>query len=111
MTGDLKLDKVKFFYPTRPEVKVMKETTITAGAGQTVALVGQSGCGKSTSVALLERFYDPVDGVVVSINVFVLSETPGYDLFVLSVYGIASAFFLSFFFKVFFFFFFCFPAL
>jgi len=34
--------------------------------GQTLALVGQSGCGKSTSVQLIERFYDPLEGQVVS---------------------------------------------
>lgn len=36
--------------------------------GQTLALVGSSGCGKSTSIQLLERFYDPVEGQVVRID-------------------------------------------
>ena len=39
---------------------------MTVKSGQTLALVGQSGCGKSTSVQLLERFYDPDEGSVVS---------------------------------------------
>ena len=42
---------------------------VTIGAGQTLAFVGQSGCGKSTSVQLLERFYDPDEGEVVSLDV------------------------------------------
>ena len=42
---------------------------MTVKSGQTLALVGQSGCGKSTSVQLLERFYDPDEGSVVSRNV------------------------------------------
>ena len=40
--------------------------SFTVGKGQTVALVGQSGCGKSTSVQLTQRFYDALDGQIVS---------------------------------------------
>lgn len=57
---------VKFHYPTRPEVTVLDGLNISVKPGQTLALVGSSGCGKSTSVALVERFYDPADGQVVS---------------------------------------------
>ena len=64
--GNIVLQDIEFHYPTRPDVQVMQGTTIQASSGQTVALVGQSGCGKSTSVSLLERFYDPLEGRVVS---------------------------------------------
>ncbi len=55
-----------FQYPTRPEVQVLDGLNITVSPGQTVALVGSSGCGKSTTVQLIERFYDAEDGQVVS---------------------------------------------
>ncbi|XP_065187026.1 ATP-dependent translocase ABCB1-like [Sycon ciliatum] len=64
VSGDIALKNIKFNYPSRPDVQVLQDATITADHGQTVALVGQSGCGKSTSVSLLERFYDPVAGSV-----------------------------------------------
>lgn len=55
-----------FHYPTRPTVKVLKQLSVSIGAGQTLALVGSSGCGKSTTVQLIERFYDRDEGSVVS---------------------------------------------
>merc|ERR1719457_163968 len=45
-------------------VKQSPTDNVTVKSGQTLALVGQSGCGKSTSVQLLERFYDPDEGSV-----------------------------------------------
>ena len=57
---------MKFSYPTRPEVTVLNGLNITIDPGQTVALVGSSGCGKSTCVQLLERFYDPKEGAMVT---------------------------------------------
>lgn len=59
--------QIEFFYPTRPNVTVLQGLNVDVLKGQTVALVGQSGCGKSTCIQLLERFYDPVSGSVVSI--------------------------------------------
>ena len=47
-----------FHYPTRPDVKVLKGLSVTVKPGETLALVGQSGCGKSTCIQLIERFYD-----------------------------------------------------
>lgn len=58
--------KVEFTYPARPNIKVLRRLNIKIKSGQTVALVGSSGCGKSTSVALLERFYDAMGGSIVS---------------------------------------------
>ena len=57
-----------FHYPTRPTVQVLRNLNLDVSLGHTIALVGTSGCGKSTAVALLERFYDVTDGSVVSDN-------------------------------------------
>ncbi|XP_015708893.1 ATP-dependent translocase ABCB1-like isoform X4 [Coturnix japonica] len=59
---------VKFNYPNRPEVKILQGLNLEVGKGQTLALVGSSGCGKSTVVQLLERFYDPLSGEIVFDN-------------------------------------------
>ncbi|CAF3678455.1 unnamed protein product [Rotaria sp. Silwood1] len=56
--GDLEFVNVHFIYPNRPESVVLKDFTLKIRAGQQVALVGTSGCGKSTIIQLIERFYD-----------------------------------------------------
>jgi len=65
--GDVDYDNIKFSYPTRPQVQVLKDLNLKIKKGQTVALVGHSGCGKSTCMQLLLRFYDPTEGEVVSL--------------------------------------------
>jgi len=65
ITGSVELRDVQFNYPTRPDVQVLKGLNMRIKPGQVVALVGSSGCGKSTVVQLLERFYDPNGGEVV----------------------------------------------
>lgn len=62
--GEISLEGVHFSYPSRPTVKVTKGLDITFRAGKTAALVGASGSGKSTIIQLVERFYDPTEGVV-----------------------------------------------
>mmetsp|Transcript_6219 Transcript_6219/g.9143 ORF Transcript_6219/g.9143 Transcript_6219/m.9143 type:complete len:1448 (-) Transcript_6219:149-4492(-) len=57
--GEWDLKDVNFAYPTRPNARVFNQINLTIPRGKTVALVGSSGCGKSTIVQLLERFYDP----------------------------------------------------
>ena len=66
MNGTIEFKSVMFNYPTRPTVPVLQGLDLTIQPGQMLALVGSSGCGKSTTVQLLERFYDPDDGIVVS---------------------------------------------
>ncbi|CAI0469217.1 unnamed protein product [Linum tenue] len=60
--GSIYFKDVHFSYPSRPESLVLREFSLRIRHGETVALVGGSGSGKSTVVALLERFYDPVKG-------------------------------------------------
>uniref|UniRef100_A0A3Q2NQW7 ATP-binding cassette, sub-family B (MDR/TAP), member 11a n=1 Tax=Fundulus heteroclitus TaxID=8078 RepID=A0A3Q2NQW7_FUNHE len=62
--GDIEFCNCKFTYPTRPDTQVLKGLAVSVKPGQTLAFVGSSGCGKSTSVQLLERFYDPDEGQV-----------------------------------------------
>ncbi|KAG0343570.1 Multidrug resistance protein 1 [Podila humilis] len=62
--GDLALENVNFTYPTRPDTQIFQQVSIQARPSQTVALVGHSGCGKSTVISLLERWYDTDAGQV-----------------------------------------------
>ncbi|XP_037940049.1 multidrug resistance protein homolog 65-like, partial [Teleopsis dalmanni] len=64
LRGDVEFQDVFFRYPSRLDVIVHRGLNIKIKSGQTVALVGHSGCGKSTCVQLLQRFYDPVFGAV-----------------------------------------------
>jgi ATP-binding cassette subfamily B protein len=59
---ELRLDKVTFAYPTRPEQAALRDFSLTIQAGKSLALVGPSGAGKSTVFELLQRFYDPQQG-------------------------------------------------
>jgi ABC-type multidrug transport system fused ATPase/permease subunit len=61
---DIKLDKIEFTYPSRPDAKILRGINIEINNGQKVAFVGSSGCGKSTITQLIERFYDPNEGNV-----------------------------------------------
>ncbi|XP_007644962.1 ATP-dependent translocase ABCB1 isoform X1 [Cricetulus griseus] len=64
LEGNVKFNEVVFNYPTRPDIPVLQGLNLEVKKGQTLALVGSSGCGKSTVVQLLERFYDPMAGTV-----------------------------------------------
>jgi ABC transporter fused permease/ATP-binding protein len=62
LEGKVSFQNVKFRYPSRPEIEVLKNINFTASAGETIAIVGPSGSGKSTLASLLLRFYNPEEG-------------------------------------------------
>ncbi|XP_057487486.1 ABC transporter B family member 20-like [Actinidia eriantha] len=62
--GSIELKNVDFSYPTRPEMLILSNFSLKVNGGQTVAVVGVSGSGKSTIISLIERFYDPIAGQV-----------------------------------------------
>jgi len=82
--GAIELIDVDFAYPTRLDLQIFKGFSLRIEAGQTVAMVGESGGGKSTIIGLVERYYDPQRGQVLldgrditSLNVRWLREQIG----------------------------------
>lgn len=59
---DVAFVDVSFSYPSRPSTMILEGFNLKVGGGETLGLVGTSGCGKSTVISLLERLYDPVKG-------------------------------------------------
>nr|ACS87806.1 putative p-glycoprotein [Angomonas deanei] len=55
---------VKFAYPARPDMMLFRDLNLTIKCGQKVAFSGASGCGKSSMIGLIQRFYDPLGGAV-----------------------------------------------
>lgn len=64
LKGNIKFSNVDFAYPSRPIFQVLNKINMNIESGQTVALVGESGCGKSTCLQLIQRFYDPIFGEI-----------------------------------------------
>ena len=62
--GQVAFDNVTFHYPARPSVAALDGVTLEVQPGETVALVGPSGAGKTTIIQMLLRFYDPSSGMV-----------------------------------------------
>jgi ATP-binding cassette subfamily B protein len=62
--GHIVLEDVSFHYPTRPDVSALEGVSLTIRPGETVALVGPSGAGKTTVIQLIQRFWDPAGGRV-----------------------------------------------
>ncbi len=65
LKGEIELRDVKFRYPTREDVEVLRGVNLTIKAGQKVALVGTSGAGKSTIMQLILRFHENQEGSIV----------------------------------------------
>ncbi|CAF3961632.1 unnamed protein product [Rotaria magnacalcarata] len=64
ITGNIEFRDVRFRYPARPKLRILRHLNLSCSSGETTALVGPSGSGKSTTVALIQRFYDPLTGTV-----------------------------------------------
>uniref|UniRef100_A0A671LKP0 ATP-binding cassette sub-family B member 5 n=1 Tax=Sinocyclocheilus anshuiensis TaxID=1608454 RepID=A0A671LKP0_9TELE len=77
--GNIEFKNIHFTYPSRQDVKVLNGMNLKVISGQTIALVGSSGCGKSTTIQLLQRFYDPLEGTV---------TIDGHDIRSLNVRGL-----------------------
>lgn len=63
-SGHVRFENVDFYYPSRPDVAVLRNISFSAPPGQMIALVGFTGGGKSTIAALLAKFYTPSSGIV-----------------------------------------------
>ena len=64
LKGRIEFRNVTFSYPTRPDQKILRDISFTIPEGNSAALVGYSGCGKSTIIQLIERYYDADKGEV-----------------------------------------------
>ncbi|XP_054157886.1 ATP-dependent translocase ABCB1-like [Oppia nitens] len=71
--GNVNFQELEFKYPSRPDQKILRGLSFDVSKGQTVALVGSSGCGKSTIIQLIQRFYDCDTGNVILDNKTIFS--------------------------------------
>jgi len=74
--GSVRFDNVVFHYPSRPDTAALSQFTLDVAPGETVALVGPSGAGKTTTFQLLLRFYDPKSGRVLVDGVDIAHADP-----------------------------------
>jgi ATP-binding cassette, subfamily B (MDR/TAP), member 1 len=63
-TGSIIFRNVSLGYKSRPNAPVFTNLNLTIKAGETIALVGRSGAGKTSLISLIERFYDPTSGAI-----------------------------------------------
>lgn len=75
VNGDIEFKNIEFRYPARKDVEVLRRLNLKINRGETVALVGSSGCGKSTCLQLIQRLYDPIDGQVRGVVLVVVSKS------------------------------------
>lgn len=73
---DISYQNIRFSYPTRPDIQVLKDISLNIKKGSRIALVGQSGAGKSTIVQLLLRYYTPNSGQILCGN----NDINGFDI-------------------------------
>lgn len=64
LVGKIELKNISFRYPSRPDARILENFSLIIPPGKSFALVGSSGSGKSTIIQLLERFYDPLGGLI-----------------------------------------------
>ena len=64
LNGNVRFDHIAFSYPSRKDVPVLKDVSLTAKNGEQIAIVGPSGAGKSTIASLLLKFYEPDNGTI-----------------------------------------------
>lgn len=64
ISGQIDFNDITHIYPSRPDTVALKNVSLHIGAGQTIALVGRSGSGKSTFINILQRFYTPIAGSI-----------------------------------------------
>ena len=66
--GKLEFQNVKFAYSSRPETNVINDLNLKVNAGQTVAIIGKSGCGKTTIIKLVARLFQLTSGKVIKLK-------------------------------------------
>jgi len=64
LEGEIEFKNVSFYYPSRPDSKVLRSLSAKFELGKTTAIVGPSGAGKSSIALMIERFYEPSEGEV-----------------------------------------------
>ena len=64
--GDIVIWEVHFTYPSREDNPILQCFLLAVPAGKIVALVGSSGCGKSTMISLVQWFYDSISGLILN---------------------------------------------
>ena len=77
--GKIEFENVTFSYPSRPTAQILHSLNLVIPSSKFLALVGASGGGKSTIFALIERFYDPIDGKLLFLSICVRRKINGVD--------------------------------